>query len=104
MGVLFTATLIWLIRFEIFSKMISIDVSDNGLLVERLFFHRRRYDLNNLIGYETRINSTRLGNFEETIVLTNDNKVILSEFFIANYQDLKVSVVSKFRDFGGVRK
>lgn len=57
------------------------------------------------MGFETQIESTRLGNFEETKILTkNGSKIILSEFFIDNYKDIKNNVTNNLKDYGGARK
>ncbi len=105
MTILFTITLVWLIKFETLRKMIFIEVSDKLFFHQNIIFKKKSYDFNDLIGYKTQISSTRLGNFEETIISTNgDKKIILSEFFLDNYKELKIKLTNKLKDNGGARK
>lgn len=105
MTILFSVTLVWLIKFEILRKMIFIQVSDKHFIYQNIIFNNRYYDFNELISFKTQINSTRLGNFEETIISTkNENKIILSEFFLDNYKELKIELTNKLTDNGGARK
>lgn len=104
MTILFSITLVWLIKIETLRKMIFIEVSNRHFVHQNIIFNKRDYDFNDLIGYKTRINSTRLGNFEETIISAkDDSKIILSEFFLDNYKELKIELTNKLADNGGAR-
>lgn len=103
MTILFSATLVWLIKFEILRKMIFIQFSDKHFVYQNIIFNNRHYDFNELISFKTQINSTKLGNFEETIIYTNsDKKIILSDFFLENYKELKIRLTNSLTDNGGV--
>jgi hypothetical protein len=105
MTILFFITLVWLIKFETLKKMIFIEVSDKNFVHQNIIFNKRDYNFNDLIAYKTQIDSTRLGDFEETIISTNDgSKIILSEFFLDNYKELKIKLTNKLTDNGGARK
>ena len=105
MTVLFSATLFWLIKCETLRKLVFIEMTDKQIVLQNIFFGKRNISKNDLIGFKTQIESTRLGNFEETIILTkNDNKIILSEFFIDNYKEVKNNITNNLKDYGGVRK
>lgn len=105
MTILFSVTLVWLIKFEILRKMIFIQISDKHFVYQNIIFNNRHFDFNELISFKTQINSTRLGNFEETIISTKDeNKIILSEYFLDNYKEIKIELTNKLRDNGGARK
>lgn len=105
MTILFSVTLVWLIKFEILRKMIFIQVSDKYFVYQNIIFNDIHYDFNELISFKTQINSTRLGNFEETIISTKDeNKIILSEYFLDNYKEIKIELTNKLTDKGGARK
>lgn len=105
MTILFSLTLVWLIKFEILRKMIFIQVSDKHFVYQNIIFNNIHYDFNELISFKTQINSTRLGNFEETIISTKDeNKIILSEYFLDNYKEIKIELTNKLTDNGGARK
>ena len=105
MTVLFSATLFWLIKFETLRKLVFIEMTDKQIVLQNIFFGKRNISKNDLIGFKTQLESTRLGNFEETIILTkNDNKIILSEFFIDNYREVKNNITNNLKDYGGARK
>ncbi|MGL2962963.1 hypothetical protein ACSVH2_03970 [Flavobacterium sp. RSB2_4_14] len=105
MAILFSVTLVWLIKFETLRKLIFIKITDEQIVLHNIFFTRRNISTNDLLGFETKINSTRLGNFEETIILTkDDNQIILSELFIDNYKEIKRNVTKNLKDNGGARK
>ena len=105
MTILFSVTLVWLIKFETLRKLIFIEMTDKQIVLQNIFFAKRNIAMNDLIGFKTQIESSRLGNFEETIILTkDDNKIILSEFFIDNYKDIKNNVTNNLMDYGGPRK
>lgn len=105
MSILFSVTLVWLIKFEILRKLIFIEITEKQIVLQNIFFTKRKIATNDLIGFKTQIELSRLGNYEETIILTKyDNKIILSEFFIDNYKDIKTCVTSNLRDYGGARK
>lgn len=105
MTILFAVTLVWLIKFETLRKLIFIEIIDKQIVLRNIFLVKRSIAMNNLIRFETKIVSTRIGNFEETIILTKgDNKIILSEFFIANYKDIKSNLTNNLMYYGGPRK
>lgn len=105
MTILFSVTLVWLIKFEILRKMVFFEISESYFTTKNILCNKRICNYSDLIGYETQINSTRLGNFEETIIMTNDNrKIIISELFIANYKELKREITHKLKNYGGERK
>ncbi len=103
--ILFSITLVWLIKFETLRKLIFIEITDKQIVIQNIFFSKRAISKNDLVGFETQIESTRLGNFEETkILIKNGSKIILSEFFIDNYKDIKNNVTNNLKDHGGARK
>lgn len=105
MTILFSVTLVWLIKFETLRKLIFIEMTDKQIVIQNIFFSKRNISKNDLVSFETQIESTRLGNFEETKILTkNGSKIILSEFFIDNYKDIKNNVTNNLKDYGGARK
>lgn len=105
MTILFSATLIWLIKFELLRKMVFFEVSETYFVTKNIFFNKKTINYSDMIGYKTEINLTRLGNFEETIIMTNEKrKIIISELFIANYKDIKREITQNLKDFGGARK
>jgi len=105
MAILFSVTLVWLIKFETLRKFVFIKITDDQIVLQNIFFTKRNIFTNDLIGFRTRINTTRLGNFEETIILTKDNnKIFLSEFFIDNYKDIKKYLTNNLKDYGGPKK
>lgn len=105
MAILFSVTLVWLIKFETLRKLLFIKITDEQIVLQNIFFTKRNIFTKDLIGFEIQINSTRLGNFEETIILTkDDNKIILSEFFIDNYKDIKKYVTNNLKEYGGPKK
>jgi hypothetical protein len=105
MTVLFTITLVWLIFFEIKRKMVYIEINESCILTKNLFQNIDKVDFTEIIGYKSRINSTRMGIFEEIILLRKDNRnIILSEFFLKNYKDLKKTLEDKLEYHGGAMK
>lgn len=105
MAILFTITFIWLIKFETIRKMIFIEISGNLFVLKNVLFNKINYSLNDLKGYKTQIKITKIGNYEETIILGNDNsKIILSELFLDNYREIKTALTNNLHDFGGPRK
>jgi hypothetical protein len=105
MTILFSVTLVWLIRFETLRKLIFIEMADKQIVLQNIFLSKRNISTDDLIGFKTQIESSRLGNFEETIISTKDDKkIILSEFFIDNYKDIKNNVTKNLMDYGGTRK
>ena len=105
MTILFSVTLIWLIKFEILRKMVFFETSETYFMTKNIFLNKKTNNYSDMIGYKTEINLTRLGNFEETIIMTNENiKIIISELFIANYKDIKREITQNIKDFGGARK
>jgi hypothetical protein len=105
MSILISITLVWLIKFEIIRKLIFIEIIDNQIVIQNVFINKIKISENDLVSFFTQINSTRLGNFEETIILTKKNgKIILSEYFIDNYNDLKTALTVNLKDNGGARK
>lgn len=105
MTILFSVTLVWLIKFETLRKLIFIELTDKKIVLKNIFLAKRNISTDDLIGFKTQIESSRLGNFEETIILTkNDKKIIISEFFIDNYKDIKNNVTNNLKDYGGPRK
>ncbi|MEB2777873.1 hypothetical protein SYJ56_21345 [Algoriphagus sp. D3-2-R+10] len=105
MTILFSVTLVWLIKFETLRKLIFIEITDKQIVIQNIFFSKRNISKNDLVGFETQIESTRLGNFEETkILIKNGSRIILSEFFIDNYKDIKNNVTNNLKDHGGARK
>ena len=80
-------------------------MTDKQIVIQNIFFSKRNISKNDLVGFETQIGSTRLGNFEETKILTkNGSKIILSEFFIDNYKHIKNNMTNNLKDYGGARK
>jgi hypothetical protein len=80
-------------------------MSENQIVLQNIFLSKKNISTDDLIGFKTQIESSRLGNFEETIILTKDDKkIILSEFFIDNYKDIKNNVTNNLMDYGGSRK
>jgi hypothetical protein len=74
-------------------------------VTKNIFFNKKTINYSDLTGFKTQINLTRMGNFEETIIMTNVNqKIIISELFIANYKDIKREITHKLKDYGGARK
>jgi len=105
MTILFSITLIWLIKFEMLRKMLFVEISETYFTTKNILYHKRINNYSDLIGYKTQINTTRLGNFEETIIMTTDKRnIIISEFFIANYKDIRSVIAEKLKDYGGARK
>lgn len=105
MTILFSVTLVWLIKFETLRKLIFIEMVDNQIVLQNIFLTKTKISPDDIIGFKMRIQSTRLGNFEETIISTKvDKKIILSEFFIDNYIDIKKKVTINLMDYGGPRK
>jgi hypothetical protein len=105
MTILFSVTLVWLIKFETLRKLIFVEMTDKQIVLQNIFLAKRNISTDDLIGFKTQIESSRLGNFEETIILTkNDKKIIISEFFIDNYKDIKNNVTNNLKDYGGQRK
>lgn len=105
MTILFSVTFIWLIKFEILKKMVFFETSETYFMTKNIFLNKKTNNYSDMIGYKTEINLTRLGNFEETIIMTNENrKIIISELFIANYKDIKREITQNLKDFGGARK
>ena len=105
MTILFSLTLVWLIKFEALRKMIFIEITDKQIFIQNIFYSKKNIALNNLIGFKTHIEVTRLGNYEQTVISTkNDTKIILSEFFIDNYKDIKANLTKNIMDNGGARK
>ena len=49
MTILFSLTLVWLIKFEILRKMIFIQVSDKHFVYQNIIFNNIHYDFNELI-------------------------------------------------------
>ncbi len=105
MTVLFSVTLVYLIKFETLRKFLFIEMTDKQIILQNIFFIKRNFSKNDLAGFKTQIESTRLGNFEETIIFTkSDNRIILSEFFIDNYKEIKYNITNNLKDYGGARK
>ena len=105
MIILFSVTLVWLIKFETLRKLIFIEITDKQIIIQNIFFGKRNISKNDLVSFKTQIETSRLGNFEETQILNkNGSKIILSEFFIYNYKDIKNNVTNNLKDLGGERK
>ncbi len=105
MTILFSVTLVWLIKFQTLRKMTFIEITNKQIVIQNIFFAKRNIALNDLIDFKTQIEVTRLGNYEETVISTrNDTKIILSEFFIDNYKDIKGNLTKNIMDYGGARK
>ncbi len=96
-------TFIWLFS-EIRRKMIFVEMDENAIVVKNLFFLNKKIDFTALNGYETRVQSMRLGNFEELIVFNDEQRIVISEFFVKNYIDLKKFISDKLPYHGGPEK
>lgn len=104
MTILFSVTLVWLIKFETLKKFIFIEIIDKQIVLQNIFLAKRNISTNDFIGFKTQIKSSRLGDFEETIILTkNDKKIIISEFFIDNYKDIKNNVTNNLKGYSAQR-
>jgi len=105
MTILFSVTFIWLIRFEILRKMVFFETRETYIVTKNILLNKKTNNYSDLIGFKTEINITGIGNFEETIIMTNENrKIIISELFIANYKDIKREITLNLKDYGGARK
>ena len=105
MIILFIITLIWLIRFEIYRKLIFLKLYENQFSIKNDLQQNNTYNFNNLLKYETQIVKISFGIYEETIIFTNDNQeFFLSEFFLENYIEIKNSLIKNLKDKGGPRK
>jgi len=105
MTILFSVTFIWLIRFEILRKMVFFETRETYIVTKNILLNKKTNNYSDLIGFKTEINITGMGNFEETIIMTNENrKIIISELFIANYKDIKREITLNLKDYGGARK
>lgn len=105
MTILISVTLVWLIKFETLRKMIFIEITDKQVFIQNIYLAKINIALNDLIGFKTQIEVTRLGNYEETVISAkNDTKIILSEFFLDNYKDIKRNLTKNIMDYGGARK
>lgn len=105
MTILFSVTLVWLIKIETLRKMIFIEITDKQVSIQNIYLAKRNIALNDLIGFKTQIEVTRLGNYEETVISAkNDTKIILSESFLDNYKDIKGNLTKNIMDYGGARK
>lgn len=100
MIILFFITLVWLIKYEIARKMIVIEINKNFITEKNILFNVRKYNLYDVIETKTKVDTMRFGNFEETIITFNDgSKVFLSEYFITNYNELKVEIAKVIKNF-----
>ena len=101
---LIAVTLIWLVFFEIKRKMILIEIFETHIVTKNLFSTACRTDFKSLTGYKSRVETSRMGNFEELILFGNDNKkIIISELFLKNYKDLKNLIENRLKYYGGTR-
>ncbi len=92
-------------KFEILKKMLFFEINEADIKTKNFLNKKSINKFNDLIGFKTKVNVTRMGDFEETIIMGDNNKeIILSELFIANYKDLKIKIANKLKDNGGARK
>ncbi|WP_343534281.1 hypothetical protein [Pedobacter sp.] len=84
--------------------MIFVEMDENAIVVKNLFFLNKKIDFTALNGYETRVQSMRLGNFEELIVFNDEHRIVISEFSMKNYIDLKKFISDKLPYHGGPEK
>lgn len=105
MTILFLIAFVMLLKIEIFKRMLHFEISETSITTNNVIYKKRIYNFSNLIGFKTQINSSRMGNFEETIIMVNDkSNIILSELYITNYIAIKNEITRKLKNFGGARK
>jgi len=105
MAILFTITIIWIVYFEVLRKMVFVVLEENTIKGTNVLGRTSEFSFDNLKGYKTSINSTRVGNFEELRIMEGDKTVlILSEWYHENYQEMKKSLKGRLKYFGGAAK
>jgi hypothetical protein len=105
MFILFAFTIIWIAYFQVFRKMVFVDLEHNKVKCTNILGRTSELSFDQLTGYKTSINTSRIGNFEELKVISGDQTVfILSEWYHENYQDMKKDINHKLKYLGGAAK
>ena len=101
MAMLVTITIVWLAYFEIYRKMVFIEIEKYHIKRTTILGIKSKYIFNNLKGYKISIYTTRIGNFEELKINLDAKTVyILSELNHINYKEMK-NYINKNLDFLG---
>jgi hypothetical protein len=90
MTLLFVITIIWLAYWETYRKMIKVEINNSSLYRLNLFGKKINIQFDTIDGYQTQVNSLRIGNYEELKILKDGKPiVVISEFYHKNYLDIK---------------
>ncbi|UUC44725.1 hypothetical protein [Flavobacterium cerinum] len=88
----------------ILRRVISVNLSDNEIVVKNILQSELKIKFKDLDGFETTFETSKGGKSYEILYLIKDNKVLvhISEFHFSNYKEIKNKVRSKLKDCGFV--
>ncbi len=93
----FLCIYIWMIFGELRTKVISITMADNNIVIRRYLGlgFVQRINANDITGFKISVLPSRAGSYEYLYLMVGDRRVAkLSVFYHSNYKELKKYVVS----------
>lgn len=100
---LFLFIWIWLLLGELRTKAIKVEINEQNIYVQNYLGLgiRKSYKLLQFDGFETALLSTQYGTYEYLYLIKNQKKIIkISQFYHANYEELKASISKKCKYLG----
>ena len=100
---LFLFIWVWLLFGELRTKAIKLEIHEQEIFVRNYlgFGIRKVYKFSQFDGFETALLSTQYGEYEYLYLIKNQKKIIkISQFYHANYEELKESISKKCKNLG----
>jgi hypothetical protein len=84
-------------------RVLWIKINDEEIIFKNILLSERKFALKEFDGFETTLETSRSGNYEVLYLIKNKKSLVhLSEFYLANYKELKSHIETKMNNLGFV--
>lgn len=97
---------LWLLIVELYHKAINIAISDDTIHVSRILgcLKTKRLKISEFDGFYTVIMPSKTGNYEYLFLIKDNERFCsISEFYHANYHELKAKVAVTIKNTGPIK-
>jgi hypothetical protein len=105
MVIFFTVSVLWMLLYEMRTKIISVVFEDSVLYVKNWFGFgkEKQYPLEKITGYHTSALNSKLGDYKVIYIISEDKKIAkISEFYHSNFQEIETYVSSNLINLGKI--
>lgn len=84
-------------------RVISLNLSNSEIIVKNILQSEKKIRLEDLDGFETTIEPSKIGNYEVLFLVKNNKTLVhISEFHLSNYKEIKSKIETKLKNLGFV--